>query len=91
MQKKSPPEDKLIGKVRDYKQVFSTQAGERVLHDILSGSGFLAVPFPKTEFESGFQAGQRSMTTMILQRLSVDPAKLVELARTMEERRQNER
>lgn len=85
MANKKPAEHKLIAKAKDYKQVFSSQAGERILHDLIQFSGMLSVEMDPTK--AVFQNGQRNVVIMILKQLNTDPSALIDHIRRIEEER----
>lgn len=85
MANRKPAEHKLVAKAKDYKQVFSSQAGERVLHDLIQFSGMLSVDLDPNK--AVFNNGMRNIVIMVLKQLNTDPSALMEHIRRIEEER----
>lgn len=65
---------KQVTRVRDYRQVFSSQAGRRVLQDLMASCGMLQTSFTKSDpHETAFKEGQRNAVLRILTIMKVDP------------------
>lgn len=79
-------ENKLVAKVRDYKQVFGSQAGERVLHDLILSSGMLDDEFRSTE-QTQFNSGQRNIVKMILKNMHASISDLLAHIEAIEARK----
>lgn len=84
---KNQREKKILVKVKDYKQVFSSQAGERVLYDLIRFSGFRDWGKELSDGELRRKEGMCSMTAMILGKLFTNERELLELLERMEDRR----
>jgi hypothetical protein len=68
---------KQVTTIRDYRQVFSSQAGKRVLHDLMSAHHMLGTSFVvKSELETVFNEGQRNVVLRILAKLNTNPEEL---------------
>jgi hypothetical protein len=74
--------EQKLAKVLDYKRTFSSQAGTRVLHDLMHAHYMLGPTFTKTDpNEVAFREGQRNVVLRILTLLDHDPEKLRVLIR----------
>jgi hypothetical protein len=59
-------------KILDYKRVFGSEEGQRVLNDILSHAFFLQTSFARDPYETAFNEGMRNMGVLILRNLNTD-------------------
>lgn len=73
------PKDQ-VQQVRDYQQVFGSDAGKRVLFDMMKAGHMLHSTFvPEDPHSTALREGERNMVLRVLAILNVDPAKLEEL------------
>ncbi len=76
--------ERLIARVRDYQQIFSTLAGQRVLADMMQVHHMLHSSFnPKSDSETAFREGERNTVLRILTILKTKPE---DLRKKIEER-----
>ena len=69
--------NRSIAKVKDYKQVFSTQAGKRVLADMMSSHYMFTATFaPQDPHMTSIREGERNVILRLLSILKKDPEKL---------------
>lgn len=80
-------EKKILVKVKDYKQVFGSLAGERVLYDLIRFSGFRDWGNELSDNELRRKEGMCSMMAMVLGKLFTNERELLELLERMEDRR----
>lgn len=86
--RQAPQEHRLVAKVKDYKQVFSSLAGQRVLQDLIVHGHILGTCFSKGDpYESAFMEGERNAVLRILSVLKTSPAEIQARINEMEERR----
>lgn len=79
-----------VAKVQDYKQVFSSQAGERVLNDLIDFCGILKIS-PSTDTNTEFtNKGMRNVAKYILAKLQTNEAELIRRLEEIEENRKGE-
>lgn len=61
-------------RVLDYKRVFGSQAGQRVLNDLIQSHGILHPLFDPTQPNVHiFREGERNVVLRILKKLNTDP------------------
>ena len=68
--------DKQVDLAIDYKAVFSTEEGERVLFDLMKNNFMLAPTFTSCVHEMGLREGSRNAILRILSILKVKPEEL---------------
>lgn len=79
---------KKLAKAKDYQQVFRSQAGERVLQDLILFSGMLGDESSKNDaLETQFNSGQRNIVKMILRQIHTSEADLLSHVQAIEDRR----
>ncbi|HLE40019.1 MAG TPA: hypothetical protein VI956_00790 [Nitrospirota bacterium] len=84
-------EHKLVAKIKDYKQIFKCQAGERVMNDLMLQCHFLDPAFVKGDpNESAFMEGERNVVLRILKILNTSPAEIAARIETMEQKRRED-
>jgi hypothetical protein len=66
----------------DYRQVFGSQAGQRVLADILRRAGIMQTSFDAVPAIAAYNEGKRRIGLEIIELLNADPADQERLART---------
>jgi len=70
---------RAIARVKDYKQIFSTRAGKRVLADLIEVHYVLKPLFhPTNQHLSSLREGERNTVLRILSLLKMDPIKMRE-------------
>lgn len=65
--------DKISKLVRDYKEVFGSTTGRKVLNDLVITSGLLDESFCRNAGEMAYKSGKKSLVLYILSRLDTDP------------------
>lgn len=68
--------DQAAAKVHDYKVVFGSEAGERVLYDLMRSAHVLSTTFSVEPCEMAMREGERNIVLRILTVLKMDPEKL---------------
>ena len=68
--------DKQVDLAIDYKAVFSTEEGERVLFDLMNNNFMLAPTFTSCVHEMALREGSRNAILRILSILKVKPEEL---------------
>ena len=63
---------KQLAKLTDYKQVFSTPEGQRVLLDLMDASYMLTSSFEKNPYQAAFNEGHRNLVLRILTKSKTD-------------------
>jgi hypothetical protein len=81
MAKKS---NKALDKVIDYRNVFSTSEGKRVLYDLMKVCHFMHSSFTGDSTEIIFREGERNVVNYILTMLKQDPELILEEIRLRE-------
>ena len=72
-------EDKAVGLVRDYHQVFGSEQGKRVLYDLMSKNNITGSSFVAGETDStAFNEGSRNVILAILHMLQMSPSQMLE-------------
>lgn len=79
--------NKQVDRVLDYKQVFGTEHGKRVLYDLVKTHNVLNSTFDKDPATFAFKEGERNVVLRILTLLNVDT---VQLQNIIEKGKQNE-
>lgn len=64
---------KRLSLIQDYKRVFSSEQGKRVLHDLMNEHGFLKSSFTKDAHEMAFKEGGRNAVLRIMSVCEMDP------------------
>lgn len=71
---------KRIATVSDFKNVFRSEEGQRVLYNILKRGNILSVSHnPGLPQETAFQEGRRDMALYILSKIKTDEKQLIEI------------
>lgn len=80
-------EKNFVTKVIDYKNVFNSKQGKRVLYDLMRQHHVLQTTFAKndTPHEISFKEGARMVIIRILTLLQQDPRKLEQLIKEADE------
>lgn len=65
----------------DYKHIFNTAEGQRVLRDVLDFCGLLSDGFAEDPYVTAYNAGRRSVGVYLLRMLELDREQLQEMAR----------
>lgn len=78
---------KIVAKVKDYKQVFGSLGGERVLYDLVRFSGLRDWGSALSSDELRRKEGMCSMVSMILSKIFTNERELIEMLERMEDRR----
>jgi len=79
-------ENRYVSRVKDYKQVFSSSAGKRVLYDLIKVHHVLSSHFDDSFTNNVlFKEGERNVVLRILTLLKTDPSALMEHIERMEE------
>jgi len=68
--------DLLVQNVSDYKAVFETANGKRVLWDLMKASGYTQTNFDENPYKSAHNEGARSMVVRIINLLEMDTGKI---------------
>lgn len=76
-----------VDRVIDYKEIFGSVAGKKVLYDMMKAGNMLQSSFDKDPHEMAFNEGQRNMVLRILTLLKTDP---MELRKFIQEREEQE-
>lgn len=79
MTKRKSPEKKYIAKAADYKNVFSSAQGKRVLEDMCRQHFMFSTTFMKDSHETARREGERLVMLRVLSFLKIDLAKLEKL------------
>lgn len=88
-QKKIAPEKKYLAKVSDYKNVFTSAQGKRVLEDLCRNHFVFSTSFVKGDpYESARREGERLVVLRILTHLQID---LLKFEKIIEEEQKNGR
>lgn len=66
----------FIAKAKDYKRTFSSDQGQRVLHDLMREHKMMHSTYTRDKDEMIYMEGQRNVVLRILTLLEVDPEKL---------------
>lgn len=84
---KSRAAQKRYAKIVDYKRVFGTEQGKRVLHDMMVAANVLSPMMSKGARGEDllFSEGQRNVVLRILTFLKTDPEKLIQLMKEGEQ------
>jgi hypothetical protein len=82
MAKKS---NKTVDKIIDYRNVFSTPEGKRVLYDLMKTCHFLHSSFTGDQVEIVFREGERNVVNYIMTMLKQDPEIILEEIRKREQ------
>jgi len=69
----------------DYKHIFNTAEGQRVLRDVLDFCGLLSDGFAEDPYVTAYNAGRRSVGVYLLEKLEMDRQRLMQMVREMEE------
>jgi hypothetical protein len=72
------PKD-VVQRILDYKQVFGTEAGKRVLWDMMGAAHMLhssRIPGDNSGMETVFREGERNSVLRVLSIIDMDPEKL---------------
>jgi hypothetical protein len=79
---------RILARVKEYKQVFNSAAGQRVLQDLMQSHHMLSSSFnPTNSNETAFREGERNVVLRIFSILKIDPA---DLRKKIEERQEND-
>lgn len=78
---------KVLARISDYKQVFGSQAGERVLQDLMRFSGMLGDESAQDAFTISFNSGQRNIVKMILKNINTNEGDLLRHIEQLENRK----
>lgn len=70
-----------LQRLEDYKHVFGTDAGQRVLHDLENFCGLLSDGFDPDPNVTAYNAGRRSVGVYILRQMELTREQLQEMAR----------
>ena len=84
---KPRPAEQQLARIKDYKQVFSSQAGERVLQDLVQFAGFLNGGSSTDHGDLARDLGMRNVVIMIMDKVGTDPAALIAHIRQLQERK----
>ena len=71
--------------IQDYQQVFGTESGKAVLHDLMKRGGCLSTSMHADSHMTAYNEGRRSLVLEILSRLRMTEQQLNELSRKEEE------
>ncbi len=71
---------KTIETSNDYRHIFNTAEGKRVLHDILDFCGLLSDGFAEDPHVTAYNAGRRSVGVYMLRMLELDQEQLRQMA-----------
>jgi hypothetical protein len=77
-----------VDRIVDYRAVFNTEDGKRVLYDLIKQHNVLQSTFSKDPYEHAFKEGERNTVLRILTLLKIDPIqldKLIDQGRQIEE------
>ncbi len=74
---KKTPAEKMVARVRDYHQVFGSQAGKRILYDMMREHKMLSTSFsPGDPQVTAFNEGGRNVIVRLLGILKTSPEQL---------------
>lgn len=84
--KSKSAQGRQIAKLIDYKTVFGSAQGKRVLYDMMKAAHMLETSFVKKDsHEMAFREGERNNVIRILAILKMDPEKLRQMIQEGEE------
>jgi hypothetical protein len=70
--------EKYLGRVMDYKRVFKTEQGQRVLHDLMKEHFIMSPTYQKGDsMELAYKEGQRNVVLRILEVMDTDPQAII--------------
>lgn len=72
-------ENKLTDLIKDYHEVFASEAGKRVLYDLLKKGHILHANYNGNTNDMLFRDGERNIVLYIMTQINTDPQKLTEL------------
>lgn len=72
MSKVKEKQYKKLALVQDYKDVFTSEIGKKVLNDMMSAHFFIQPTISADPYETAFKEGQRNVILRILQIMKVD-------------------
>ncbi len=84
MAKKKSPHAQ-VAKAIDYKVVFGSEEGKRVLHDILKSCGMLTSSFDESSVTMAYKEGQRNVALSLLHKTKVNIQELTRFIEQQEE------
>lgn len=73
--------EKVKQKIDDYKHVFGTKAGQRVLRDLEEFCGFQADGFNPDPYVTAYNCGRRSVGAFILQWMELSRTEFQDMVR----------
>ena len=76
---------KKVALHKDYHEVFKSEKGKRVLHDLMETSHVLSSSFDPNPYEMARMEGERNVVLRILQILKVSPLQYENMIREYEE------
>ncbi len=72
--------DKKTKSISDYKELFGTDIGQKVLMDLMKNHGVLqSLHCPGDPYSTAFNDGARSVVLRIMKRSKIDTKKMMEL------------
>ncbi len=74
-------ETKKAEKIRKYRELFSTDFGKEVLHDLCKSCHVYHSTFDNNPQEMAYREGERSVVLRILRTINIDPLELDKLMR----------
>jgi hypothetical protein len=64
---------RFVGRIQDYRKVFGSAEGKRVLYDVMKHGHMLDVSYVRGDpHETSFREGERNMALMIMTKLNID-------------------
>ncbi len=79
-----------VGKVQDYKQVFGSQAGQRVLDDLIDVCGILKIQPSNNPNDELVHKGMRNTVKYILAKINTSERELADRLTAIEDKRKGE-
>jgi len=83
---------KELANITDYRNVFGTKQGKRVLYDLMMHHFVMGHTFnPANSQETAFNEGQRNVVLRLMAKLKIDPKLLLETYEQGEKEHDNDR
>lgn len=74
-------ETKRAEKIRKYRELFNSDSGKEILHDLAKSCHVYASTFDQNPQEMAYREGERSVVLRILRTINIDPLELDKLMR----------
>lgn len=80
----------IVARIQDYKQVFGSLAGQRVLNDLIDTAGILKIQPSNNPNDELVHKGMRNLVKYILGKLNANERELIERLEEIEKNRKGE-